>query len=525
MSQPAAYDIIPYSFEKFKEILLKSSSGSTMNIVDQKTNSNYFKDYFNALDAKTIIIEEQYIDHDYLDDYTGYYVRCFARYKRKCKRLHFFSIDVEKTDFESLLGKDNTTLSEDQLDNAYLGFIVIKPLPKTIIGRTCLKTYDSDNKRRFFPITCDCSANLFGIKLTVESLPFQEQDTVVSACATSALWSVFQYTAKKYQHEIPSPLRITQIACDSVPGETRYLLNKGLTAIQMAYAIRSVGLEPYYVRASDDHVLKSTSYAYLTGKTPGILLVTLVDTSEGAPAEVVGLHAIAITGYSLGNTTTIQNGNGVCLKASRIDKLYGHDDQIGPFSRLVLDGTVITYVVNGQTKSSKSILTSWAGKNKIPGSIRAIPDILLFPVYNKIRISFDIISDFVIYFNGIIEFLRETKIVPLNKPVEWDIRLTTVNEFKCEFLNSSLLPPNKTREILLSEYPRFLWRATAYQSDNRLLDLLYDATEIEQGLTLYKAIGYDNDLYNSLVVLSKIKGIGENHPSWKTLGWFEKQFI
>ena len=36
----------------------------------------------------------------------------------------------------------------------------------------------------------------------------------MAACATSALWSLFQKTAKIFQHSIPSPVEITKIDTD-----------------------------------------------------------------------------------------------------------------------------------------------------------------------------------------------------------------------------------------------------------------------------------------------------------------------
>src|SRR5262249_17736969 len=98
------------------------------------------------------------------------------------------------------------------------------PLPRTIVGRTCLKTYPHDS-RRDFPITRDYEANLFGMPLRVESLAFQEQDSVAAACATSALWSAFHGTGKQFQHPIPSPVEISKAATAHLPLDTRTFPN------------------------------------------------------------------------------------------------------------------------------------------------------------------------------------------------------------------------------------------------------------------------------------------------------------
>ena len=51
----------------------------------------YLARYLHALGAKTAVIENNYVDHDYLDDYSNYYAKCFDAPPRLCARVHFFS--------------------------------------------------------------------------------------------------------------------------------------------------------------------------------------------------------------------------------------------------------------------------------------------------------------------------------------------------------------------------------------------------------------------------------------------------
>ena len=69
------------------------------------------------------------------------------------------------------------------LKASYRGFLIVRPLPRSIIGRTCLVNYDKDGGRRHFPTGIPCEANLFGLPLSITTVPFQEQDTVTAACA------------------------------------------------------------------------------------------------------------------------------------------------------------------------------------------------------------------------------------------------------------------------------------------------------------------------------------------------------
>ena len=242
----SAYTVSSYSIGALKT-LLAEKTGAESSVVDAKLHTVFFEEYFAALVTKTIVVEHDYVDRDYLEDFAAYYVRCFPVYKRFCTRLHFFTEAFNQEEFASVISGGAGRINADTLKKSYRGFVVLKPLPQTVIGRTCLASY-SPNGVRAYPVLRDYDAHLFGLRLPIKSLAFQEQDSVVAACATSALWSAFQQTGKLFHHSIPSPVDITRIATDHSPTETRNLPNAGLTGSEMARAIRSVGLEPYQVR-------------------------------------------------------------------------------------------------------------------------------------------------------------------------------------------------------------------------------------------------------------------------------------
>ena len=178
------YEVVPYSIAELKRLL--GNSRCPPGVIDGKLHSIYFDEYFRELKAKTIVVEPSYVDRDYLEDFAGYYVKCFESYGRWCTRLHFFDRLLTRPEFEATLRGDPGALARGDLEGSYLGFIVVKPLPETVVGRTCLKTYPG-NGRRQYPIVRRYKANLFGTALQVDTLAFQEQDREVAACATSAL--------------------------------------------------------------------------------------------------------------------------------------------------------------------------------------------------------------------------------------------------------------------------------------------------------------------------------------------------
>lgn len=499
------FEVVPYDIATLCRLLAEKAHAS-QTVINGKTHAEYFKSYFSHLDAQTIVVENDYIDRDFLEDFAAYYVRCFHDYERKCTRLHFFRHAFSEDEFVELLSGRTNALGVDQLQASYLGFVVVKPLPRTVVGRTCLRTY-SDDTERSYPITRKYGANLFGIELTVETLAFQEQDSVVAACATSALWSAFQGTGILFQHAILSPVEITKAASIHFSSSSRNLPNTGLTAEQMAHAIRSVGLEPLALRAQDPFVFKNTLYAYLRGRVPILMLVTLFDVSQSPPI-FMGKHAVAAAGYRLSPQQSTTTGPGGYISAAcHIDRVYAHDDGVGPFARMEFTPQPLAITANGQNFSLMSLTTSWPNIAGFSGTVNAVPDIILVPLYHKIRIPFSLVQDAVIQFDSFVESLRQQQFLPLSERLRWDVFLTTVGDFKKDVLATSGLDPDLRLDTLSSCLPRFLWRATAECAGVRVLDLLFDATDIEQGHYFVEAVKYHQQLGTILKAIAELPAV------------------
>lgn len=513
---PQAYEVHPYTIAALLR-LMAERAGSDSYTIEQKRHRIYLEEYFAHLNTQTIIVEADYTDRDFLEDFAGYYVRCFNEYPRRCTRLHFFDLAFAEINFTALLAAEPSPLTPERLQSAYLGFLVIKPLPQTFIGRTCLRTYSND-PRRFYPITRTYEANLFGLQLTVESLAYQEQDSVAAACATSALWSAFHGTGKQFQHAIPSPVEITRAATAHAALGTRTFPNSnGLRLEQMADAIRSVGLEPYMVGVSDQWVLRSTLYAYLRGQIPVLLGIELYDPDAPVNPNTgrqfpLALHAITAAGYSLEpHIPIVYSNSGFALKAFRMDKIYAHDDQVGPFARMEFlhSAHFSTYHLLGQGTRNAA----------------AFAFFLLIPLYHKIRIPFLSIFNIVSSFSSRIEQLQQGSNLVLSAPLEWDIYLTAVNPLKAELQQMTTLSGEYRRSVLTQPMPRFLWRATALIDDVPVLDLLFDATDIEQGRSFVGVIKHDVVLGQILSQVAQVfvmSGMTYGRPDRHVIEWLAK---
>jgi hypothetical protein len=469
----------------------------------KNSHFKYFKEYFKKRNVQTVVLEYPYIDKDYLEDYARYYVKSFKEYKKSCVRLHLFKkISFTEHELKNLLIGIPGKINDSLLINNYLGFIVLKPIPLTLIGRTCLKTYP-DGQGRQYPITRTYTAHLSGLALTVESLAFQEQDSNVSACATNALWSAFQGTGILFHHVIPSPVEITEDATRLLPLANRTFPNKGLSSEQMAHAIRKVGLEPVVLKFKNFDLLKATVYAFLKGGIPIVLGIRLHD-KEKKIVKTVGEHAVTITGFKtakrrieefdIDGIEAKRYAEKFYLYSSHINKIFVHDDQLGPFARMEFDNKNSP---EEKTKNIISLSTSWSTLYNDYTEVRAEPLVEIIPLYHKIRIPFYSILRTSIRFSSIV-----TSLPKITDKIEWEIYVTTVVKFKKDIRDSHVLEPSEKERVLYKPMPKYLWLANARIKNLLNFQLVFDATDLQQGDMFLLAVHYDERYFDIVTLVS-----------------------
>lgn len=449
-----SYQILDYSDENLLVALLNEKI--TESSLKKRNHFNYFVDYLgkSGLDAKTILVEDPYISKAYLVDYSNYYSTCFQEYARNCKRVHFFKETFDNGKFEKeLLGNKSTFLNHN-----YLGYIVVKPLPDSIIGPTLLKTYSTkdDGITRHYPSCRKYSINLFGKELTLNSLVYQEQDTIVAACASVAIWSAFHKTSTLFEAPLPSPSEITKRAGNPFNNYGRTFPNPGLSIAQICKAIESNGLVSELIISSKFQssvtLAKRIVYAYNRAGLPILLFLNFGED---------GGHLVTINGYSDIGSIKKEATKEISLIADNIIKFYAHDDQVGPFARLEFPG-------------NENISTSWKDDkgNNITAKIHSI----IIPVYRKIRIKYQDVYDKVSYIDYI---LFKTNI--FTAEIEWDIYLIESNKYKNEILLNSNINDTIKKEVIIKDYPKYIWVCTAIANGVKLFDFIYDSTDIATG--------------------------------------------
>lgn len=465
------FKILSYSEENLADAL-STRYFSRDNIINNKFHYKFLLEYLgkktdDALKAETVLIEFNYLSRDYLYDFSNYYSLCFSdEYLKKTKRIHFFKTIFTEQDFlnEYISNSDNFVNNQ-----SYLGYVVVKPLPNVLIGKTLLKTY-SDNRtekndetnnghtRKY--TTRSNKVHIFGRELLINSVAFQEQDKTISACATCALWSAFQKTTDLFQTYQPTPFEITNTAKNLFLNTGRNFPNSGLDEFQIGNVINNLGLV-YELRHSDEYLndnsqCKAFIYSYLKMGIPILL---------GIEIEDVGYHLITILGFKE-KKNKVKLKNGLALKSDQIEMFYAHDDQVGPYSRLEFK----------QNAFKEYIETSWWKDIKGKSKHRATIESIFIPLYDKIRITFDNVHKSIKFINLYLNHILTTG------NVTWDIYLFKSDSYKESILLNKHIEDSKKHKLLFKSLPKYIWIAEATVNGIKILEFLYDSTDMAHGL-------------------------------------------
>ena len=310
---------------------------------NESTQADYLLCYLDDLGASTVIEEPNYFDRDYLAEFAAFYSVSSRGYANICRRLHFFSNEINRTQLRSAAGGSDR--QNKILQDSYLGFIIIRPIPAAPLGRTVLTWYPEQEENKHTPRmrnpSRDYKVHVAGIELTVNGLAWQQQDTGVGACATVSLWSMLHSSAFDDHHAIPTTADITRDAHSKHSFGSRVFPSQGLNFYQICDAIKEQKLAPLITEGdikseksgkvlgfSRERFL-STCAAYIRSGYPILLSGNLMATGSSG-------HAICVVGFrSCVPSTT--DPNSPSLAESGIEYIYIHDDNLGPNVRFKVD--------------------------------------------------------------------------------------------------------------------------------------------------------------------------------------------
>jgi hypothetical protein len=349
----------------------------------------YLADYLTHLECKTVLVEDHYVDRDYIYDMATFYARSLRSYPNHCQRLHFFREAFDNPRWKSLFADANhgeMSKSRAYLQNAYLGFSVVRPLPGSPVGRTVLPTLgrntDAGLFREFHSIR-DYVVHLAGFELSVRGLAFQQQDQGVSACATTALWSSLHYVAAKEHLYIPTPAEITEAAARYSLAGGRSLPQEGLNIQQICEAIRYFGLSPLIVESQpiDQGVEhdKAQLLGYIGSGFAPLLAIRPLAAFEGL--QRTDGHAICGVGLKVSDQA-YQTNEELNFRdaASRVAGLYVHDDRLGPYASTRLS----QYTVKRTSQIRTGLTIAWPDGQP---DEEAVLEALVVPLPPKVRLT------------------------------------------------------------------------------------------------------------------------------------------
>ena len=293
----------------------------------------YLRCYLDDLGTRTFLIEANYFDRDYLSEFEAFYATTSVGYPNVCRRVHAFSATVSRDLLERAVGGDPDARS--RLDEAYLGHIVLRPLPEAPIGRTVLRTYQDPRASQGMPRIMNAArryeAHVAGLTLAVHGLAWQQQDSAVGACATVALWSMLHSSAFDDHHAIPTTAEITRA---SVPFASSvgaaFPANDGMHLEQVCDVIRSHGLTPVVIHGLDHVGFERRTIcpvigSFLRSGYP-ILAYCEFDDQESSA------HAVCLVGF---RSPALEEGasDDLAVADANIEHVYIHDDNLGPNAR------------------------------------------------------------------------------------------------------------------------------------------------------------------------------------------------
>lgn len=466
--------------------------------------------YLGELECASFVIEKEYVDSGYLADYAGYYALCHDTPEKLTTRLHFFQLppaDVDAAWHKAIDSRKDVEEVQKKLNAAYLGFIVIKPLPATVIGKTCLRIYPEHDvetgRDRFFPIRRHYIVGLWGLSLSVDTVAFQEQDREIAACSTAAIWSAMHAMPPWFTvHEIPSPFQITSSGWDGrlmpMEGETaaRFPSN-GMDVKQIVGCLRQYGIETAVlglpINGGCTKLLDNIT-AYLGAGTPILLVGTLYAKRNGEPFFTRrGLHAATVLGYSY--PPAFKEAGWV----DRVQRLYIHDDTLGPFASFAIErcdagkfGTALGYtgtlgapamsVAEGQVTE---YLANTSGAH-VGVSTFVLPNYIIIPINTKQHLPYSTVRDFIDqlyswYCKWAPGVYGKTPVPKLS----WTVRLVDQVAFKNRMLKNADWLKDQKEPILQASLPRLLWTveitALVGKTEKQATILVLDATSLQQG--------------------------------------------
>jgi hypothetical protein len=309
--------------------------GDPLSLLPQSPQVAYLLCYLTDLGAAHVLEEPNYFDRDYLAEFSAFYGQSARGYPNLCRRLLFFGAGASDPSALIDLALGGDSAAEHTLQESFMGFVVLRPIPTAPLGRTVLAWYPDHPEKpaRAVDPSREYSVHLAGLRLCVKGLAWQQQDTGVSACATIALWSMLHSRAFHEQHMVPTTASITMAAHRTSPWGSRVFPSDGLIQFQLLEALKELGFGPI-VMQGDVSGPGVRNPLFSKERFCGSLAAAI---RSGYPVLLSGKrdgqgHAVCAVGFRASASSGLKSGDHA-LADRDFDALYLHDDNLGPSVR------------------------------------------------------------------------------------------------------------------------------------------------------------------------------------------------
>jgi len=476
------FRVLAFSLASFvEEVKRACKAGTEWEAPDQIKYLHSFL-MLHDMAPKLMVVEEPYVDRHYLEEFTGYYATALYPPPSKATRIHFLT-DALKDDWLSALlceASANYEKARRRLNEAYVGYMVARPIPSAPVGRTVLRPYSRDGGRCFGPRPARNHAHFAGIEVVFEGVPFQQQDLGVGACATTALWSALAKVARNDGVRPATPLAVTEAATRHV-ASGRVFPAGGLDLQQMVAAIRLLNYSPHVFQPDEPDLFKATLSSYVRSGIPVVLQLKIDGDTDSHAVAVVGVRENepdeAVTEFSEVSVKVKQEE----LRFAPLTRLYVHDDRLGPYAKMRFVPPPAD--AEGKPKSGVWLMLDPSGtsfeKFKRPAFVRQA----IAPLYPKLRVT---VEDLLTVAAAVAPVMKA--IAPETaSEFQLEARFVLGGEYQRECFEKQLSPERlaKIADLLLS---RYVGVVTFSQGKTWLGDIVCDSTDIRRDVPRYGSL-------------------------------------
>lgn len=314
--------------------LLKTDFAIPQAIAERLVEKEYRPYTESFIPGLWVLIETPYVDRVYRDSYYSYFSSKLNHNRKDCIRISFFKSKINFDDFRC--GDEEVIL---ELKKKFLGFIVIRPTPPNIIGRSVISPkafkHNSFNCR-----LVNVNTTVNSVKMSVRGFPHSSQDTETITCAETIIWACLEYFGTEYpEYTTILPSKITNIL--SKVAFERQLPSEGLNVLQISSSLKELGFgsKIYFARDGDGNLSSTFPDIFSTYIESGIPLIVILHKKTGSGHAVLCIGHEVLNDSHFDQLITPKNLNGIQIHDfdSIRKKFVLIDDNYPPYQTAYFD--------------------------------------------------------------------------------------------------------------------------------------------------------------------------------------------